>query len=353
MRPPYPSPVRRALTLALRYTPVLRTAAKRWAAHRARRCREPDPLDPYRSAWGCRDIVREEIELFDAARNSRLPCLVTRPAALTEPAPVILYSVPMDWDVRQPTAWGHMLADTAAAAGYFVVNIRHPDSDRLIVPRMIAEVEDRNTYIYERFRSFEDHHQRYGDPSFVIDSLEQWNRAGPWAGLLDPSRIGMSGHSFGGVTALMLAGQRWPPDYRSYKDDRIKAVVAYSGIWIESGIATDAFSRLDIPALIVTGSEDFAQDHPRLPEDKLWPFLKATAAEQYALLLEGADHHTYTGVRAERGHATPRERVCHQWIRSIGVAFWDAYLRDDASARDWLRREVPGALGGDGALWMR
>jgi acyl-coenzyme A synthetase/AMP-(fatty) acid ligase len=83
----------------------------------------------------------------------------------------------------------------------------------------------------------------------------------------------------------------------------------------------------------------------RLPE--------ALSGDQYALVLRGADHQTFGGQRADQLLANRREQLCHQFIRCASLAFWDAYLKDNHQARDWLRHRLGPELGRDGTVRFR
>jgi hypothetical protein len=71
----------------------------------------------------------------------------------------------------------------------------------------------------------------------------------------------------------------------------------------------------------------------------VYPHLPATI-DKYELVLANAEHSVFTD-RALPGDREPRNPNHHRAILTLSTAFWDAYLRDDASARDWLHG--PGA----------
>ena len=48
------------------------------------------------------------------------------------------------------------------------------------------------------------------------------------AGRLNLARLGMSGHSFGAVTAQAVSGQSFPTGGQRFTDTRIKAAIAFS-----------------------------------------------------------------------------------------------------------------------------
>ena len=93
---------------------------------------------------------------------------------------------------------------------------------------------------------------RPADTAFVITELlaESATDGTPLAGAIDPERIGLYGHSFGGYTALAAVSGRAeiPPD------DRIVAVIAQAPV---TGLITDAeLESVDVPTMLQSGTRD-------------------------------------------------------------------------------------------------
>lgn len=306
--------------------------------------------EPYARRIGGADVSVDTRTVVDPSRGVEMVCRMAIPRGMPGRWPVVVYSVPTDWYPDRPSAWGVYISDALAAAGYLAVSVRHVGGDAFIVKPETPSV-GRRTYVSRRLHDLDSHHNRYLDLGFLLDTLERWDHDLPGlAGRIDLSRIGVSGHSLGAATAMMLAGLRHAPAFRSYKDRRVKATIAYSNMSFRPDTPRECFSQIDVPALYMTGTRDFSFTGRKLPEDKLRPFHGSAAASRYALILRGADHHTFGGLRDEEGRAGARERRCQQWTRSIALAFWDAYLRDDGDARRWLDEEAGRLLGRDGRL---
>lgn len=238
-----------------------------------------------------------------------------------------------------------------ARAGYVAINVVHTDSDRFILHRDITAVRDIRKYIHDTIRDPDTPHNRFLDIVFLIDSILGWNAEGPLAGHIDAGRIGLCGHSFGAKTAMALIGERIGPSRRSYRDERVKAAIIYSlGPSVQPEDPSDVYQDIRIPVCFMGGSRDFSWDKPGPLEDRLRPYHWLDAPVRYKVVLKGADHLTFPGGRAEAGAATTRERRNHQFIRSVSEAFWDAHLRDDVYARQWLGEGLRRALRGNG--WM-
>jgi predicted dienelactone hydrolase len=108
------------------------------------------------------------------------------------------------------------------------------------------------------------------DVSFLIDTLLAFN-AEPGnflAGAVDPERIGMSGHSFGGYTTFAIAGGEF--GLGTYTDRRVRAILPQAPAAFP--FVDDFFATITVPALIVGGSIDettpFASEQQR-PFDHL------------------------------------------------------------------------------------
>src|SRR5262249_58892108 len=103
------------------------------------------------------------------------------------------------------------------------------------------------------------------DMSFLIDQLLAFD-AEPgnfFDSAIDPGRIGMSGHSFGGYTTFAVAGGTFA--LGTFRDPRIRAIFPQAPY---TAIFPDAFfPTVAVPALVVAGSvlldAPVADDQPR------------------------------------------------------------------------------------------
>ncbi len=150
------------------------------------------------------------------------------------------------------------------------------------------------------------------DISFVITRLlaASASPASPYAGLLDPLHVAVSGQSDGGVTALLAAyGRR-------FRDPRIGAAVVLSGAeW--SGVGGYDLSRRRAPLLAVQGTADTVNE-PRFTYD----FFRAARQPKFLLRLLGAEHlPPYT-----------RQQPQLSIVERVSTAFLDAYLKGRPTA---------------------
>lgn len=145
------------------------------------------------------------------------------------------------------------------------------------------------------------------------------------AGLVDPDRIGVAGHSLGAITSLGAGFNV------CCADRRIKAVAEWAGILYrlqsQSGIAPFAEHR---PLLIVQGSSDTV-----VPYQNGRDVYRLLGPPKYFITLPGAGH----GPPYFQGESAPQSRV----TTLATVDFFDRYLKDDRTAIDRLHALVRAA----------
>ncbi len=122
------------------------------------------------------------------------------------------------------------------------------------------------------------------DVSFVIDELLKLDGAssGVFAGTIDKDRIGMTGHSLGGLTTMLTA-------YGDRRDARITAVAPISPVGcLLPGALPGAAT---VPALIIGGSRERIVD----PSSIYHAYLSATPPKYYVQIV-GADHVRFADI---------------------------------------------------------
>lgn len=210
------------------------------------------------------------------------------------------------------------------------------------------------------------------DVSFIIDQMLARDADPAWAlaGGIDAGRVGVTGHSLGGMTTMLVAfGER--------RDARVKAALPISppGCLLPATLGAGSV----VPAMIVGGSaerivdpksiaraydeagtpryfvEIIGADHTRftdfdITDAELGSFVEDAAlgdAENDAETIaraDGADINTCreTTQIADALISGDRQR---ELLRTSATPFFDAYLRDDADALRFLREALPSLAG--------
>ena len=302
--------------------------------------------DPLRASASSR---AEPLELVarDTVRQRDIPLLAYLPN-IPGPAPLVLFSHGLGGN-RYGSAF---LGQHWAARGYLALFVQHSGSDDAVwknVPpaaRMVA---------LRRAANIQNTVLRLQDVPAVLDQMARWNEDGNHVlgARVDMLRIGMSGHSFGAVTTQAVSGQRDASGKQPFTDTRIRAAAVMSPDSPQGGAtAAQAFGAVGIPWLLMTGTRDTAFVGAATVASRLAVFPALPTAGKYELVLDLAEHSVFTD-RALPGDREKRNPNHHRAILAISTAFWDAWLRDDASARAWLDGYGPSGVLEPADRWQK
>jgi len=256
------------------------------------------------------------------------------PADLKAPAPVVLFSHGAGGS-RQTNG---MLGRHLASHGFAALHLQHEGSDNRAVranPRSMSARFDPKAS-----------EPRFRDIAFVVNKLKKPDRLGELQGRIDPDRIGMSGHSYGGLTAQVVAGQ-----FVNGFDQKL-AIPELKGAFILSpspprplyGHNNDSFTNMLMPLFSVTGTEDEAPGREFAVKDRRILFDRTSNVDQWLLTLNGGTHFTFSGeeklppvARLFPGmEDDPNLAANHRLIRAAALAFWQVTLQDDKQAKRYL-----------------
>lgn len=246
---------------------------------------------------------KHTLKFFDAIRGRLLSTDIYLPN-IHKQVPVIVISHGLGTDSSN----FRYLANKLATNGFVVVVPNHPDSN--------TDSSQPKEFI-----------NRPLDVKFVLDELEKLNNSDlGFKKRLDLEQVGVFGQSFGGYTALALAGAKinlqkigkdcnqktlketWnmslllqcrvqelqvkkPVEKYNLHDERVKAVIAVNPI-TSSIFGKTGLGKIKTPVMLVTSSEDTVA--PALYEQIL-PFSWINQSQKYLVQLESATHFSTIG----------------------------------------------------------
>lgn len=283
-------------------------------------------------------VLLKRGEFIDSSRDNRsVPYKIYHPEGENvEKSPVIIWSHGFGGN-RDGASF---ISRYLAGQGYTLVHITHIGTDSSLWEGKPGHPWDilRNTEITRETTL-----NRFYDVPFVLNQLEIRAQENPEIGqYMDLSKIGMSGHSFGAMTTQVMAGQLFPDakgNLMSLRDERIECGIAYSPTTIthlSDAEPEDLYGPINIPMFHMTGTEDESPTEGYGYEFRLTIGEHANHPEQYTQILQGGDHMIYNGTRGKLANNPLREQH-EQEILNGAHAFWDAYLKNNDGAKEWLK----------------
>lgn len=281
------------------------------------------------------------------------------------PAPVVVISHGLGSD-RMTFAY---LADYLASYGFVVAVPEHPGSN---AGQIQALLSGRATEVAEPAEFID----RPLDIKFLLDRLERRSQSEPGLrGRLDLNNVGIVGQSFGGYTALALAGaplnfdliEPTCPDNSSYNvslllqcraeditrrqtelsDPRIKAAIAINPV--DSIVFGEAgLSQIQTPLMMITSNADTVA--PALAE-QIRPFTWLTTPNKYLALIENATHFSALDD-GDNTETVPlpspvigaEPTLAQTYVKALSVAFFKTHLTNQSDFRPYLTANYAASL---------
>lgn len=307
-----------------------------------------------------RKIKTETWFLEDVERDRKFYALVYQPQELVgENIPVIVISHGLASDPASKSK----LAEHLAGYGFFVIAPQHSGSD---IEYLEGFIEGYNRQV-SGLNEFID---RPLDITFTLDELERRN-ATDFAGRLDVKNVGIYGHSYGGYTALAVAGAFPVPNYTqlnrdcdaewgifnnalllqcralqlqsqsyNFRDERIRAVMAANPV-NASIFGEEGLNELKVPTAVIAGSYDPATPFV-FEQVRSFPWIGAS--DKYLVLEEGQAHLDISTLDLGISQLLdqipslnlPSPELLNNYSEAIAVAFFQVYVAKDEQYRPYL-----------------
>ena len=303
---------------------------------------------PYTPLAISNDVKIEIVDTVftDKDRNRDIPIRIFLPPE-EKSAPIVFFSHGLGGNCRMNTFMG----EGWAKRGYFTVFLQHPGSDESVWKDLPKEERMKALATAANMRTSLD---RFKDVVFVLDELNRLNKTADsgYTGRMDTAHMGMSGHSFGAVTTQAVSGQRTMLGKAPFTDNRITAAIMFSPSRPKRVSPEKAFGKVEIPWMLMTGTEDVANIGEGSLESRLAVYPALPPGSKYELVLAGARHSAFTD-RYLPGDTGARNPNHHKAIMALSTAFWDTYLKNDPAAKKWLDGDGPQSILEEMDRWQR
>lgn len=318
------------------------------------------------------NYIKESFTLNDLSRIRSFPLDVYLPQT-TKTRPVVVISHGLGSD---RTSFVY-LAEHLASHGFVVAVPEHPGSNAQQLQALLGGIADRVT----EPREFVD---RPLDVKYVLDYLQGLsNSNSAYKGRFNMEQVGVIGQSFGGYTALALAGAQinfqqlgkdCPVDQNTlnvslllqcqalglpqfdYKlsDPRVKAAVAINPV-DSSVYGKEGLNQINIPVMIVAGTQDTVA--PAYPE-QIIPFTWLTNENKYLVLMNGGTHFSVIAESPNSSIPVPSEvigpspNLAREYTNYLALGMFQNYVANDASYGRYLNASYINSLS-QGKLFLR
>jgi predicted dienelactone hydrolase len=295
-------------------------------------------------AAGPYDVNSVSYDWLDEPRSRHVPVKTYYPKSPAASCPIIIFSHGLGGS-RDGYEY---LGRHWASHGYVSVHVQHKGSDSEVWKGAKQPEES----LRRAAADLSNFINRPKDVSFAITQILKANgEQSPFRGRLDPEKIGVAGHSFGGYTVLAVAGQTFPGVLGgkwTFGDSRVRAAIPMSAPAPRRRDSLDrVFGSIKIPCLHMTGTLDDSPIGDTKAAERRIPFDHMQGADQFLVTFTGGDHMIFSGraraAAALGGRAgwqgdPAKDTHFQELIRTITTAYWDAYLKGDPQAKAWLAK---------------
>jgi predicted dienelactone hydrolase len=297
-----------------------------------------DTKSPSASSRRNSPVAVSHASWFDSTRNRKIPVKIYWPIQIQEKCPVIVFSHGLGGS-NEKCAY---LGLAWASQGFVSVHVQHPGIDDQVWKLKIRPVKELKD-VYYQHRSGR---TQANDIRFIINQLDWLAVNGTSLGQkLDMTRVGVAGYDFGGLAAMLVAGQL-PPDRGSeLHDPRVKAIIVMSPPVADQTTCPPAsYGAMSTPALFFTGTEDDGMVGTTKAWQRRIPFDYMQGQDRFLITYQDAGHSIYGG------HIRPMKSLDDQKyqanVSQASTLFWRAYLREEPAVNAWFHGRSLGTIVG-------
>lgn len=205
----------------------------------------------------------------------------------------------------------------------------------------------------------------YSRPQDITYLLNEVEREPELNKLINWKQVGILGHSFGGNTALAIAGapinqerinqvcqeneislnmsmllqcraSGLPAVDTNLRDPRIKAVVAANPV-TSTALGVEGMGKIEIPTMMLAGSKDTTT--PFITE-QAHPFLWLNTKHKYLGVMAGGTHGYLLNDTEREGIASifpnPQPEVRRDYLKAMSLAFFEVHVRGNEGYKPYL-----------------
>ncbi len=310
---------------------------------------------------GTYDIKQQTWNLTDTSRDRKLYVNVYRPERWRPgKTPVVIISHGLS---SKPEEFADK-AKHLASYGFFVVLPQHPGSDA-------QYTQEFRTGFHRDLSSLNSFLDRPLDISYTLDILEKRNST-DFDSRLDLENVGIYGHSYGGYTALAVAGANPTPNFEqlerdcdrellalntalflecralklerqdyNFRDERIQAVIANNAV-NASIFGEQSLSQIQIPVALGAGSYDPATPFV-FEQARSFPWLDSS--ERYLVLEQGETHIDLSKLDGGASRLLkmvpklqlPSPQLISEYGKALTLAFFEVHIANNADYQPYLQ----------------
>jgi predicted dienelactone hydrolase len=301
---------------------------------------------------------KSSVTLTSPNRDRTFNMDIYLPQRSRQPAPVVVISHGLGSDRIS----FQYLAKHLASYGFAVAVPEHPGSNAEQIQNLVT---GRTNELAEPAEFI----NRPLDIKDLLDYLTKLSTTDPaYQGQLDLQRVGVIGQSFGGYTALALAGaginfaqlendcqlenETWnlslllqcrarglERNQYNFGDPRIKAAIAINPI-VSSILGETNLSQIKIPVMLIAGSADTVA--PALLE-QIQPFTWLTSPNKYLVVMNNGTHFSTIEESPQSLFLPPAEAIgpepalARRYVSGLSLAFMESFLNNKSNFRPYLQ----------------